>query len=209
MKSQFSRVSRLSPRPSDPMTSASGAGQVGLEDRLFAVLRGAPDPEPSLFHVAQAPREVRHLRERNGLGRTGRDLAHDRRQARRAIARRDDGRRPGGVGGAQASAEVVRIGHAVEHQHERGRPLGRQQVEQRVLVERHARAHFGDDALVGRPARLGVERRRRRRGGLHALPGRELAQLPHAHVVAGGGDRQPHHVVRPARSRTARTACRP
>src|SRR5688500_18774853 len=72
------------------------AGQVSLVEGLFAVLRGAPDPEPGLFHVAQAPREVRDLRERHGLGRAGRDLAHDRRQARRAIARRDDGRRPGG-----------------------------------------------------------------------------------------------------------------
>jgi hypothetical protein len=97
----------------------------------------------------------------------------------------------------------VRIGDAVQHQHEGRQRLRRQQIEQGILVERRARANFGDDALVGCAAGFLVEGRRRRLDRAQSPRRRNLAQLAHANIVARGGDGQPLHVAGPARQHSA------
>ena len=103
----------------------------------------------------------------------------------RAVARRDDGGRAGGIGGAQAGAEIVRIGDAVEHQHERRRL--------RCAVSRSSSAFSlsgalgrtsASDALVRGAAGFLVERGHRQRATVDAPARRELAQFAHALVVA-------------------------
>ncbi len=81
------------------------------------------------------------------------------------------------IGRAQAGAEVVGVGDAIEHQQQR-RPLepGEQLIEQEGLAQRLGSPDFGDHTLVHRARRPAVQL-------LAAL-------LAHTHTVARGGIEQ-------------------
>ncbi len=159
-------------------------GEVGREKLLLPVAGGSSDPQPRRLHVAQRPREVRHLGKWHGLCGPGRDFADNGREAGGPVARRDHGRRAGGIGGAQAGAEVVRIRHAVEHQHERRRRLSGEQVEQRFSSSGTLGRTSATTPWCDRAAGLLVERRGRRGHRPQSPRGGELAQLPNARVVS-------------------------
>ena len=96
----------------------------------------------------------------------------------------DDGMGAGAVGHAQAGAQVVRVGHAVQHQQQR-RPLHAiEQVVQRAGGRQRLRA--GDHALVagaarqpGQPHAVGLDGAQA--GLLHLVQ-----ELAHARVLAAG-----------------------
>ena len=104
---------------------------------------------------------------------------------------------PGGLDGAQDGAQVARVLHAVEHDHQLRRPGLLQEP-----IQRHHRLG-GDDAhqaLVRDFARHAVERLARLEAQRHA----ELAGQPHGHGIAlptGNGNvaprRQPRQIGQP------------
>src|SRR5438270_360207 len=97
---------------------------------------------------AAGPRGRRSSRP-NSRGDFARDLRHRGRDARGAVLRRDDGVGAGGVGYAQAGAEVVRVGDTVEDEQERLLDALEHVVE--ALAERLHR-DTRDDALMAAAA---------------------------------------------------------
>jgi hypothetical protein len=163
-KSQRSRVRRRMPLPSAPSTSASGPLQIGLVQALRRLAIGAGDPDAPLLELIEGPREIRHAGHGHELGRARGDLAHDAVNAGRPVARDDHDMHAGRVRGAQAGAEVVRIGDAVEHE---------QQRILRQAVERREQGMFvpGPSAAGRPPPPPGARRRRRGLPGHRSLLG--------------------------------------
>ena len=118
MRSQSSRVRRRNPAPSAPSTHATGPLDVGVEQALAAGI-GAENPDALLLHVPQRAREIGHRDHRDRVGGAARGLGHRRVDADRAVLRHDDRMRAERVGAAQAGAEIVRVGHAVQNQQQR------------------------------------------------------------------------------------------
>ena len=142
-------VSWRMPLPSAPKTSATGPPRSSVVDRARRVLGGADDADVALLQLAERARQVGDHEVRHRLGGAARDLGDGRVDADRVVLRRDHGVRAGAVGDAQAGAEVVRIGDAVEHEHER-RLAGRVDRVERVVERMAARERLDarDDALM-------------------------------------------------------------
>ena len=87
-------------------------------DRLFDVIGGAYHPDLALFHFLERSREVGDGDIGHRFSRTGRDLHHRRVETHRAIFWRDDSVYAGSVSRAQACAQVVRIGDAVQYENQ-------------------------------------------------------------------------------------------
>ena len=130
--------------------------QISFVQRRLPLAREAHAPDPGLGEPSERAREVGHLDERHVLGGARRNLPRSRTETGGPIARCDDGVDPGGVGRTQAGAQVVRIGHAVEHQQQRAVTLG-DQLLQRALVARGGAATQRDHALVIDPGQQRVE----------------------------------------------------
>ena len=140
--SQVLAVSWRRPEPSAPNTSASGPRQVERVDRARRVFGRADDADVALLQLAERAREVGDHEVRHRLGGAARHLGDRRVDADRMVLRRDHGMRAGAVGDAQAGAEVVRIGDAVEHQHQR-----------RAAAPHRACRRANANAAAARPAR--------------------------------------------------------
>ena len=150
------------PAPSAPSTSASGPVS-SASNSDFGAWSSAPTIQISRSFSQRSVR-ARFVTWISGtrFGGAGRDLAHRRREAGRPVARHDDRVRAGGIGGAQAGAEVVRVLHAVQHQQQRRRGRAIEQLVQRAFAQRTARRESADT----RPddaRRPPVDRARRRR----------------------------------------------
>ena len=117
--SQVLRVSWRRPAPSAPSTRATGPRRSSVVERALGVVAGADDADVALLQLVQRARQVGDHQVGHRLGRAAGDLGHRGIQAHGVVLRRDDGVRAGTVGHAQAGAQVVRVGHAVEHQHQR------------------------------------------------------------------------------------------
>ena len=76
-------------------------------------------PDAVFFELAQGAGEVGYGDVGHGFGRAAGDFAHGGVQPRAFVFGRDYGVHAHSVGGAQARAEVVRVGDAVEHQQKR------------------------------------------------------------------------------------------
>ena len=140
------------PLPSAPSTSASGPRQVEVVDRARRVLGGADDADVALLQLVQRARQVGDHEVRHRLGGAARDLGDGRVDADRVVLRRDHRMRAGAVGHAQAGAEVVRVGDAVEHQHQR-RPFDARRACRRATWPARSGSTRADHALV--PVRAG------------------------------------------------------
>ena len=92
------------------------AGQVHVVNRLFSVVAGAYAPDVALLQLVQRARQVRHHEIRHGFGRAAGDLGDRGVDAGGMVLGRDHGLRASAVGHPQAGAQIVRVGHAVEHQ---------------------------------------------------------------------------------------------
>ena len=125
------------------------AAQVELVERARRRLGRADDADVALLQLAERARQVGDHEVRHRLGGAARDLGDRRVDADRVVLRRDHRVRAGAVGDAQAGAEVVRIGDAVEHEDER-RLAGRFGSLERVVERMAARDRLDarDDALV-------------------------------------------------------------
>jgi hypothetical protein len=95
------------------------ADQIELPDRARRVLGGADDADLALLQLVQGPRQVGDHEVRHRLGGAARHLGDGGVDADRMVLGRHHRMGAGPVGHAQAGAEVVRVGHAVEHQHQR------------------------------------------------------------------------------------------
>jgi hypothetical protein len=75
--------------------------------------------DAALLQLVQRARQVGHHQVGHGLGRAAGHLGHGGVDAHGVVLGCDDRMRTGAVGHAQAGAQVVRVGHAVEHQQQR------------------------------------------------------------------------------------------
>ena len=107
------------PLPSAPSTSATGPVRSSVVERPRCVVGGADDADVALLQLVQRAREVGDHEVRHRVGGAAGDLRDGRVDADRVVLRRDHRVRAGAVGHAQAGAEVVRVGDAVEHQQQR------------------------------------------------------------------------------------------
>ena len=111
-----------------------------------------------------AAREVGHHEVGHGFGRTTGDLGHGGVDAGGVVFGGDHRMRAGPVGDAQAGPQVVRVGHAVEHQQQRLRDTGSFELFEQLVERTHlcdgidarhhalmavAAAHFGEPHAVG------------------------------------------------------------
>ncbi len=165
---------------------------------LGAVLIEADDPEMVLFEGFEGANEVNDAGDPEMLGGAGRGFDGDGAQRSGAAFGEEDAIDTGALGRAQKRAEVLRIFHPVERQHEAGRGLlaGRRFrcCEQIFQSEEVALAHDGDDTLMGRGlgdsgkslAGLGTDRD----GGFPAQgsDGGETRILPTTETLGGDTD---------------------
>ena len=148
------------------------SADVGVE-QAFAAGIGAEDPHALRFQVAQRAREVGDGDERDRIGGAARRLRDGRIEADGAILRHDHRVRAERIGVAQARAEIVRIGDAVEHQQQRGLGQRLEHVVERDM--RHCRIDDRHDALMPVSAgelREPVDRRSRGSDDAPPRPGR-------------------------------------
>jgi hypothetical protein len=122
-------------------------GQVRLPGQLFALHVGADNPLARIPQQAQRAGQIGDGRQRHGFGRAGGHLAHGRIHAGRAVLRYHHRQGTAGVGGTQAGAEVVRVLHAIEHQHQRI-DGGADRFDQLILMPGRQRIHLCQHALV-------------------------------------------------------------
>lgn len=99
--------------------------QVEIKDLLGRLAGGTDDPQPLLLQLLQRARQVGHRHQRHHFGSAAGDLAHRGVEGRRLVLGHDHRLHSGSIGGAQAGAEIVRIGHPVEHQQQRYRFVAR------------------------------------------------------------------------------------
>ncbi len=99
-----------------------------------------------LFEVAQRACEIRHRDHGHRIGGAARRLRDRRVDADRAVLRHDHGVRAEGIRAAQARAQVVRIGDAVENEEQRRLSRRPDHFIERDL--RRCRVDDRDDALV-------------------------------------------------------------
>ena len=120
-----------------------GAAEVDVIERLLGVFAGADDADVALLQLTQRARKVGHHQVRHGLGRATGHLGHGGVQAHGMIFRGHHGMCARSIGHAQTGAQVVRVGHAVQHQHQRRALHFIQHLVQRVTRRQcvHARHH--------------------------------------------------------------------
>ncbi len=150
IRSHSSRVSRRNPAPSAPSTHATGP-LTSASNRLSPPASAPRIQTPLRLEVPQRPREIGDGDDRDRVGGAARCLGHRRIDPDRAVLRDDDRVRAERVGVAQAGAEVVRIGDAVEDEQQRRFGERVEHVVQRDVGNRGV--DDGDDALV--PVRTG------------------------------------------------------
>ena len=114
-----------------------------LLERKFTYVSDIPVLEP-----LQRPRKVRDLNQRDYFSGAGRDLPHDRRQARSAIPGNDDSGHARCVCRSQASAQIVRILNSIEHQQQRRTVVLVEQIVERTLAQDAHRFDVQADALM-------------------------------------------------------------
>ena len=107
---------------------------------VLGLVVGAHQPYVAILQLAHGPRQIRHHDIRHGFGRAARNALHGTVQAHGAVARRNDRMHAGRVGRAQASAQIVRVGHAIQYQQQRGLGLVFQQIQHLVDVDRQLAA---------------------------------------------------------------------
>ena len=157
-RSQLSRVSWRRPLPSAPSTSAERAGQASSSMRSAASSSRPMTMQVELLQLGQRPREVLHQRDRHMLERAGGRL-RQRAVERRAVAPgHDEAAGAERRARAQDGADVVRVGHLVEH--DEGPPgaaldqLGERGLRQRLGLDQRALMHgVGAQSAVEVPGR--------------------------------------------------------
>jgi len=160
------------------------AGQVDVVDRALGVVAGADDPEVALLQLVEAAREVGHHQVGHRLGRAAGDLGHRRVDAHRVVLRRHYRVRAGAIGHAQAGAEVVGVGDAVEHQHQRHAVGGLDALHHRIERMQHRDlVHARDHALVAAGAGELVQAVGVAVDQLHAGVAGALQELPHPRIA--------------------------
>ena len=173
MRSQSLPVSSRSPGPSAPRASASGRAS-NPPSASARIRLGLPvEAHDRVAHLAERSdrvREVRHLQVGLALERARGGLGERPGLGRGVASRGDDRAGAEDLGRAQDGADVVRVGDAVEQQHQRcrvprGADLGDRAPVERIDLERRALVH-----------RLRVER------------GGEAARIGDLGRHAGGGD---------------------
>ena len=123
------------------------AGQVGGEQAFRRIGVGAYQPYAPLLQRTQRARQVRHRDHRHRVRGAGRDLGHRGIDADRPILGDDDRVDAEGIGAAQAGAQVVRVGDAVEDEEEGGLVEGVEDVFDRDNGFRRRR-HRGDALMA-------------------------------------------------------------
>jgi hypothetical protein len=163
------------------------AFQIHLVQRLRRIVAGADDPDVALLQFVERARQVGHHEVRHGLGRAAGHLGHGGVDAGGMVLRGNHGMGAGAIGHAQAGAEVVRVGDAVEHQQQRRLATGLHLLEQ-VVERRHLRhrLHPRRHALVpvaatelGQAHAVGLDQ-------AHTRFLDPLDELAHAGVAPGG-----------------------
>ena len=161
-----------------------GGGDIVVEQVGFAAHVGAHYPDVVLFELAQGAGEVGYGDVGHGFGGAAGHFAHGGVQADAAVFRRNHGVYAHGVGHAQAGAEVVWVGDAVEDE-QQGR-LG-EVVEHVVEVDVVVRSvDKAGDALVS-----GVAAQIIKAGGFHEVNGNIFLRgffqgLLHTGIVTAG-----------------------
>ncbi len=193
IRSQSSRVRRRNPDPSAPSTQASGP------DRSASNRFSAP---PASAPISQTPRSLssRSVRARLVMVTTGtvsaaprRGLGDRRVDADGAVLRHDHRVRAECIGAAQACAQVVRIGDAVEHQQQRRFGQAFEDVVERLVLKRGV--DLGHDTLVPVAAGHRIEALILDRVHDHACAFRALDQLARPPVAARGDHVDRAHAV--------------
>ena len=113
------RVSSRRPAPSAPITRHARPDEVDVGGRLRRLRIRAHDPQPGVLQQLQRARQVGHRDHRRRLRGARGHLARRRVQRARRDRAARSGQHAAGIRGAQAGAQVVRVLHAVERQHQR------------------------------------------------------------------------------------------
>ena len=170
------------PRPFGAQHPGERPRQVGVEQVFGAAGLGAGQPHAAILELAQRPGKIGDGDDRHRVRRARGRLGDRRIDADRAVLGHDHRVRAERVGAAQARAQVVRIGHAVEHQQQRRLVETFEHVVERAVRQR--RVDFGDDALVPVAAGDRIEPLVVDRMHGHAGAFRTLDQLARTTVVA-------------------------
>ena len=93
-----------------------GAAQVGLVEVFGRVVAGAYDPDIALFEFIQSARQIGDHKVRHGFGSAAGYFGYGGVDAGGVVFGCDYGVRPCPIGYSQASAEIVRVGNAVENE---------------------------------------------------------------------------------------------
>src|SRR5699024_5244777 len=109
-------------------------GQVQAVEGGGGVAGQAVDPDAELLQLAQGTGQVGGAHHRYGVGGAGGGLAHGGGDLDRLVLGDDHRGGTGRGGAAQAGAQVVRVLHAVEHQHQRLAAGGFDQLGQVLFV---------------------------------------------------------------------------
>ena len=108
--------------------------QVELGQGAFRLLLQPQAPEPGLFDLLQRPGKVGDAQERHLLERARGCLGQHAGHRRRAVLRHQHGQRAEGGGRAQDGADIVRVGHLVEHDNDLRRIILGQRCQKRIEI---------------------------------------------------------------------------
>ncbi|MNE37023.1 hypothetical protein D3C80_1308610 [compost metagenome] len=115
---------------------------------LLGLASGTDHPQAALLEFLQGPRQVGDRYQRDDFGRAAGHFTYRGGQGRRLVLGHDHRQGTGRIGGAQAGAEVVRVGNAIEHQNQRCALGAIEQLFEHCLAPDLARADFSHHALV-------------------------------------------------------------
>ncbi len=108
------------PSPSAPSTQATALGQIAPHRVVLRRASSAPTIQmPRSFSSRSVRARLVTMMYGHAVGRAAGHLDHRGAHARRTVLGRDHRVHAGGIGHAQAGAEIVRVGDAVEHQQQR------------------------------------------------------------------------------------------
>ena len=141
-----------------PEHQRHGSGRQGLSERGVSFTRQTNAPVSRFRQFLERAGQIHHAHPRNDFQRATRGFRHRARFRRGVTVLRDDRRGTERRGRAQDRADVVRVGHLVEHQH---RPavladhvieeyvLQRRAFEHQPLMRRIARDQPGEIVRIG------------------------------------------------------------
>lgn len=92
------------------------ASQVLLIQLDLGLARCTDNPQAALLKFFQRAGQIGHGHQRNHFRSAAGDFSHSRRQGCRLVLGHDDSQCAGRIGSTQASAQVMRISHAIKHQ---------------------------------------------------------------------------------------------